>query len=151
MTTPSPALLGQFPITAPDIRVSVSPGGVAVDSDALMTETTSEIENLLQRLTCALIEEPGSNPDFPSTQRRGIGIQGYLGSTTDRLPGLSASIDREFELDPAVLKSTTTLGTDADGNPTVNTEVETVIGVWGFAWAWSPKGLVPAPPTAIPA
>ena len=44
MTQPIPVqLLGQFPVTAPDLAWGV-------DVDPLMTETTSEIQNLCQDL-----------------------------------------------------------------------------------------------------
>src|SRR5579872_7133315 len=105
MTQPvNPALLGQFPVTAPDLRVSPGAGGMVVDIDDLATETTSELENLQQDLTNRLYEIPGSNLDFGSgaDNTRGVGIMTYLNAPQDRLIGLGARIDKEFELDPRV-------------------------------------------------
>lgn len=143
---------GQFPLTAPDIAVSGSPsnpsaGGI-VDSDSLMTETTSEFQNLQQDLTNRLTELPGSNLDFGSPNSRGVGIMTFLsGSNIGALP---ARIDAEFIQDPRVTASQTTLTQlptiDGQGaSYRIDTQLVTVAGVFGFAWSWSQAGV-----TAIP-
>lgn len=142
------ALLGQFPLTAPDIAVSSSPGGVAVDSDVLMTETLSELQNLQQDLGNRLVETPGSNLDFGIPNTRGVGIMRYLNSSSDRLPALAAQIDAEFIQDSRVVTSSTTVTQNPDGSYTVATEVDCVAGVFGLSWAWSQAGVVALPMTA---
>lgn len=141
---------GQFPLTAPDLAVSPSPGGVAVDADDLMTETTTEAQNLQQDLTNRLIELPGSNLDFGDNNTRGIGIMTYLNAPAGRLLGLPARIDAEFEQDPRVTSSHTTITqgpADAKGQPTwnIDTQAETVAGVVGLGWSWTSSGLYPQP------
>jgi hypothetical protein len=136
-------LQGQFPITAPDLRLSSSPGGIAQDTDALMTETTSELQNLQQDLGNRLIELPGSNIDFYPDLSRGVGLMLYLSATADVLVGLAGRIDAEFEKDPRVLSSATTITSNADGSQTISSQVETVAGVFGLGWVWSQTGLFP--------
>lgn len=145
---------GQFPLTAPDVRVSGSPtnpsaGGI-VDMDAIASETTSEIQNLQQDLTNRLTEVPGSNLDFGSPNSRGIGLQLYLSGTQDKLKALPGLIDQEFEQDPRVVQSSTTLvqnGTDALGNAAflISTQLQTVAGVFGLSWSWSQAGVAALP------
>jgi hypothetical protein len=142
------AFPGQFPLTAPDIAVSTSPanpsaGGI-VDMDALATETTSELQNLQQDLTNRLIEMPGSNLDFGPSNSRGVGIMSYL-SSAKKIGGLPARIDAEFIQDPRVSESLTTLVLQSDGTYLVSTQLVTVAGVFGLAWAWSQAGIVPVP------
>jgi hypothetical protein len=143
-------LQGQFPLTAPDISVAGSPsnpsaGGI-VDADDLMTETTSEIQNLVQDLTNRLTELPGSNLDFGTPNTRGIGIMLYLSATTAKLSGLPGRIDAEFEQDPRVTTSATTLVRQPDGSYLISSQVQTVAGVFGIGWAWSQSGIAPLPP-----
>jgi hypothetical protein len=141
------ALLRLFPITAPDLRLTTSPGGMAVDTDALMTETISEIQNLQQDLGNRLIETPGSNLDFGIPNTRGIGIMLYLSATFDQIAGLPARIDAEFEQDPRVITSATApIAQNSAGAWVVSTQVETVAGVFGLSWLWSQLGV-----TALPA
>lgn len=151
MSTTNPALLGQFPLTAPDIALSSSPGGLAQDADVLMTETLSEAQNYLQDLTNRLIETPGSNLDFLPDVTRGVGIMLYLNATTDKIAGLAGKIDAEFEKDPRTKASFTELSTtvDADGNAAtlISTQVESVLGVFGFSWVWGQTGVTPLPIT----
>ena len=138
---------GQFPLTAPDLAVSSSDGGMIVDIDALATETLSELQNLTQDLTNRLVEMPGSNLDFGfgSPNTRGVGIMSYLSGTTQQLAGLPKRIDAEFEQDPRVTQSYTKLTTRADGAYLISTQLTTVAGVFGLAWAWSQAGVVPVP------
>jgi hypothetical protein len=142
------SFVGQFPVTAPDIALSGSPdnpsaGGI-VDADALMTETTSELQNLQQDLTNRLTELPGSNLDFGSPNTRGIGIMTYLSAPTSRLVGLPSRIDREFEQDPRVTSSSTSpLVLQPDGSYLISSQIETVAGVLGLGWAWSQSGVYP--------
>lgn len=138
-------LQGQFPLTAPDIAVSFT--GSIADADALMTETTSEIQNLQQALTCRLIETPGSNLDFGSPNNRGIGIMLYLSAPAERLVGLAQRIDAEFELDTRVVTSSTTLVQQAGGGYLISSVVQTVVGVFGLSWGWSQAGVAPLPPS----
>lgn len=134
---------GQFPVTAPDLAVSPSPGGMIVDVDDLATETTSEIENLFQDLTNRLIELPGSNLDFGDSNSRGVGIMTYLNAPVGRLQGLPARIDAEFLQDPRVRESYTQVQPQPDGSYVIATQVTTVVGVIGFSWGWSQQGLFP--------
>jgi hypothetical protein len=152
MSNTPQVLQGQFPLTAPDIAVSGSPanpsaGGI-VDADALMTETTSEIQNLIQDLTNRLIEFPGSNLDFGTPNTRGVGLMLYLSATTAKLAGLPGRIDAEFEQDPRVTLSATTLRPQGDGSYLISSQVQTVVGVFGLGWAWSQSGIAPLPPQA---
>lgn len=140
---------GQFPVTAPDIAVSgsdanPSAGGV-VDMDDLATETVSELQNLQQDLTNRLTEMPGSNLDFGPNNTRGIGIMSYLNAPATRLAGLPGRIDAEFEQDPRVTGSATTIVAQADGSQFISTRLSTVAGVVGFAWGWSQAGVAPVP------
>jgi hypothetical protein len=140
---------GQFPLTAPDLAVATSPsnpsaGGI-VDIDSLATETTSELQNLQQDLTNRLIELPGSNLDFGSPNSRGVGIMMYLNAPTTKLVGLPGRIDHEFEQDPRVITSATTLVAQSDGSYLISTQLETVAGVFGVAWNWSTSGVAPVP------
>lgn len=145
------AFLGQFPLTAPDLRVATSPantiGAGIVDIDDIATETQSEIENLVQDLTNRLIELPGSNLDFGDPNNRGIGIMSYLNAPTTRLVGLPGRIDAEYEQDPRVIASATTIAQQADGSTLISTQVQTAAGVFGLGWAWSQAGVVPLAPT----
>lgn len=138
---------GQWPITAPDIAVSSGTGGMVVDMDALATETTSEIQNLQQDLTNRLVELPGSNLDFGSPNSRGVGIMLYLSGDSSKLSGLPSRIDVEFEQDPRVVGSYTTIMLQADGSYVISSQVQTVVGVFGLAWGWSQTGVVPLPVT----
>jgi hypothetical protein len=140
---------GEFPVTAPDLQVSGSPtnpsaGGV-VDIDAIATETTNEFQNLQQDLTNRLTEMPGSNLDFGSPNNRGIGIMSYLSATTQKLAGLGARIDAEFEQDPRVTSSLTTLSRQPDGSFLISTQLEAIDAVVGLSWGWSQSGVVPLP------
>jgi len=138
---------GQFPVTAPDLAVAGSPsnpsaGGI-VDMSLLATETISELQNLQQDLTNRLIEMPGSNLDFGTPNTRGIGIMAYLSAASGVLVGLPRRIDHEFEQDPRVISSLTTLVTQPDGSKLVSTQITAVSGVFGLAWGWSQAGVVP--------
>ncbi len=136
---------GQFPVTAPDLAVSTTPGGMIVDMDDLATETTSEIQNLYQDLGNRLVELPGSNLDFGPGNSRGIGIMTYLNAPIDRLQGLPQRIDAEFLQDPRVVDSYTQAIPQADGSYVIATQVTTVVDVFGFSWGWSQQGLFPQP------
>jgi hypothetical protein len=136
--------VGQFPLTAPDLVVNQSAGGMLVDMDALATETTTEAQNLQQDLTNRLVEMPGSNLDFGTPNVRGIGIMMYLSGTSAQLVGLPGRIDAEFVLDPRVTSSYTTLTKRADGSYLIASQVETVSGVTGLSWGWSQAGLFPS-------
>lgn len=136
---------GNWPLTAPDIATSLSPGGIAVDADDLMTETTSEAQNLQQDLTNRLIELPGSNLDFGPNNTRGVGIMMYLSGSTSDLAGIPGRIDAEFEQDFRVTQSATTLVQQADGSYLISSEIQTVAGVLGLSWAWSQSGIAPLP------
>lgn len=146
-----PALLGQFPLTAPDLGCTFPSTGFATDSDPLFSETLSEIQNLQQDLGHRLVELPGSNLDFGPTNTRGVGIMMYLNGNAEKLAGLPARIDAEFIQDARVLDSSTTLTQEADGSYTIASQVTTRAGVFGLAWGWSPLGVVPlpTPPTVI--
>jgi hypothetical protein len=137
---------GQFPLTAPDLAVSSGVGGMVVDMDDLGTETISEQQNLQQDLMNRMIELPGSNLDFGTPNNRGIGIMTYLNASSDRLVGLPARIDAEFEQDARVRASLTTpITVQADGSYLIASQIETVAGVFGYAWSWSQAGVVPVP------
>ena len=137
-------LLGVFPLTAPDLAATSSPGGMAQDADALMSETLSEIQNLQQDLTNRLIETPGSNLDFLPDRTRGVGIMLYASATSDQIAGLPTRIDKEFEKDPRVTGSYTVLQTQPDGSTLIASSVTTVVGVFGLGWIWSSQGIAPA-------
>lgn len=153
-----------------------SAGGI-VDIDDLATETISELQNLQQDLTNRLTEQPGSNLDFDLTSivntnyeafsiggqplhpfvtvtenakpnTRGVGIMSYLSAPTDKLQGLRGRIDNEFEQDPRVVASATTLQLQPDGSYVISTQLETVAGVLGLAWSWGQWGVAPLPITA---
>jgi hypothetical protein len=143
---------GQFPLTAPDLVVSGSPsnpsaGGI-VDIDAVASETTSELQNLQQDLTNRLTEVPGSNLDFGTPNTRGVGMMLYLSAPTTKLAGLPARIDHEFEQDPRVVTSATTLVLQSDGSYLVSSQIQTVAGVFGLGWSWSSAGIAPVPTAA---
>lgn len=138
-----PALLGQFPLTAPDLACGFAT--FASDSDPLFSETLSEVQNLQQDLGHRLVELPGSNADFGPNNTRGIGIMTYLNSSSERLVGLPARIDAEFIQDFRVLDSSTTISQAPDGTFQLVSQVTTQAGVFGLAWAWSQIGLVPLP------
>lgn len=136
---------GQFALTAPDLAVSSQgqPGGMIVDIDDLASETISEAQNLYQDLGNRLVELPGSNLDFGTPNTRGVGIMTYLSGTGAQLEGLGARIDAEFEADPRVTSSLTTITLQANGGYLVAAQVVTVAGVFGFAWGWSQAGVAP--------
>ncbi len=134
---------GQFPVTAPDLAVDATPGGMIVDIDDLASETTSETENLYQDLGNRLVELPGSNLDFGDGNSRGIGIMTYLNAPIARLQGLSGRIDAEFVQDPRVVDSYTQFLPQPDGSYVIASQVTTVVGVFGFSWGWSQQGLFP--------
>ena len=142
MTQPIPVqLLGQFPVTAPDLAWGV-------DVDPLMTETTSEIQNLCQDLGNRLIETPGSNLDFGNPNTRGVGIFQYLSGTLAQLQGLPARIDAEFVQDPRVTDSyTQPITQNPDGTYSISVQVTALGAVWGLSYAWSQTGLVALPVT----
>jgi hypothetical protein len=142
---------GQFPITAPDLAVSNGGqvGGQFVDADDLMSETTSEAQNLQQDLTNRLVELPGSNLDFGTPNTRGVGIMSYLSAPSSKFEGLPARIDAEFIQDPRVTGSfTPPLAQQPDGSYIISTQVTTVAGVLGLSWAWSAAGVAPLPMTS---
>src|SRR5579872_183947 len=144
MALPVPGSIGQFPITAPDLRVYVSPGGMAVDTDDLFSETVSEMENLQQDLTLRLIEVPGSNADFGTPNTRGVGIMMYLNGTAAQIAGLPGRIDHEFEQDSRVITSNTAPAIiQLDGSYLIATQVTTNVGVFGYTWGWSQAGVAP--------
>lgn len=147
MSTPQNPFPGQFPLTAPDLAVASSPlnpsAGGMVDIDDLATETTSELQNLIQDLTSRMTEMPGSNLDFGSPNTRGIGIQGYIGASSVVLLGLPGRIDAEFELDSRVTSSATTIQKQVDGSYLITSQIACVAGVFGVTWSWSQLGIAP--------
>ena len=135
-----------FPLTAPDLAVSPSAGGMLVDIDGLASETTSELQNLQQDLTNRLVEQPGSNLDFGTPNTRGVGIMTYLSGTEAQLAGLPARIDAEFLQDDRDTGSLTTITAQPDGSRLISSQVESVAGVVGLSWGWSQQGVVPITP-----
>jgi hypothetical protein len=69
------------------------------DVDLFASETTSDLQNLLQDLYHLLVELPGSNPD---DENRGIGIDQYLSGTEAQLRTLPGVIEEQFTSDGRV-------------------------------------------------
>ena len=147
MSTPNP-FLNSFPLTSPDLVAVPSPAGMATDIDDFASETQTELDNLQQDLLHRLVENPGSNQDFPPPNVRGVGIFLYLNGTEAQLQGLPARVDHEFEQDSRVISSRTTLQKQPAGAQypyILSVQVESVAGVFGLSFGWSQTGLVPLP------
>jgi hypothetical protein len=137
-----------FPITAPDLLVNSSATSFADDIDVFASETTTELQNLIQDLTNRLVEVPGSNLDFGPNNTRGVGLFLYLSAPASVFAGLPGKIDSEFELDPRVLSSLTTVTQNPVGSQfpyTISIQVQSVPGVFGLTFGFGQQGLVPLP------
>ncbi len=102
-----------LPLTAPDL--------VCVDDlDPFASETTSDLQSLIQDVYHVLIQAPGSNPDDID---RGIGVNQMLSGATNALAGTAHMIQVELAKDDridAVQAKMTNLGPGSvlpDGTP----------------------------------
>ena len=164
---------GQFPITAPDIQVSgsaqnPSAGGI-VDMDTLQnlqqdltnrltelpgsnldfnyttTYATNTSLNFLEDVSANVSNVVVTTTAASSPNNRGVGIMTYLSGTVAKLQGLPHRIDQEFEQDPRVVQSSTSLIQQADGSYLITTQLQVVGGVFGLAWSWSQAGIASIP------
>ena len=76
------------------------------DLDLFGSETTSELDNLVQDVQHVLLETLGSNLDDPA---RGVGIFTYLSGTSDQLLGLPGIIEAQLLQDDRIAQCVCTV------------------------------------------
>lgn len=124
-----------FPVTASDL-VDV------VDLDPLASETTSELQNLAQDCYHWLLAWPGSNPDDLT---RGVGVEQYLGGSTDTFASLPSAIETDFLKDTRILGCAAQIITNPDGSFLLNISVQAITGVLPLSFRYTQAGgLAPA-------
>lgn len=109
------------------------------DLDPFASETTSDLQSLLQDLYHVLIELPGSNPDDPT---RGVGIDQYLSGTLDQLRTLPGVIETQFTADDRVDGCTASLESQSSGPYPwiIAVEVQVSGTVIGLQYGWDSVG-----------
>jgi hypothetical protein len=124
-----------FPVTASDL-VDV------VDLDPFASETTSELQNLAQDCYHWLLAWPGSNPDDLT---RGVGVEQYLGGSTDTFASLPSAIETDFLKDTRILGCAAQIITNPDGSFLLNISVQAITGVLPLSFRYTQAGgLAPA-------
>jgi hypothetical protein len=84
--------LSNLPLTYPDLVCDV-------DLDPFASETTSDLQNLIQDVMHIISELPGSNPD---DLKRGVGIQSILSGSSDALTKASKAIEASLGNDDRI-------------------------------------------------
>jgi hypothetical protein len=108
------------------------------DIDPSASETTSDLQNLLQDIYHVLIELPGSNPDDPT---RGVGIDQYLSGTLTQLQTLPGVIDEQLTADPRITGCASSVQqTSGPFAFTITINVEVSGSVIGLQYGWSAPG-----------
>jgi hypothetical protein len=118
------------------VLVPVTDGVCFDDLDPNGNETSSDAEALSQDIYHILIETLGSNLD---DLNRGVGVEGYLSSSTARLDALPSIIDSQLRKDTRIAASQTTLVTLMDGSFQISLSVEAVGTVIPLAFSYNPQ------------
>lgn len=129
-----------LPLTYPDLVCMQ-------DLDPNASETTSDLQNLIQDVYHVLFELLGSNPDDPD---RGVGIDQYLSGTLDDLQKATRIIEAQLGEDDRI----DTISANITQNPTTDpfpVSIIIEIGVDGsiitLQYGWeSAVGLTPINP-----
>lgn len=91
-----------------------------LDMNPNATETTSDLQSLVQDVFHILLEFPGSNPDDVT---RGIGMQTYLSATQDKFQGLPGKIEEQLKRDTRITSASCVIEIVA-GSPLLKLNVQ---------------------------
>ena len=126
----SNAIPPALPLTYPD-AVCV------LDLDAYGTETTSDLQTLVQDVYHILLETPGSNIDLPT---RGVGVKQYLSGPTASLTALSNKIETEMLEDDRIDTCTSKVTQDSTGAYILKLQIGVGGTVLGLSFAYTQAG-----------
>lgn len=115
-----------LPLTYPDLVCDL-------DVDPFASETTSDLQNLIQDVYHLLLEYPGSNLDDP---QRGIGVEQYLSSNDKQFSGLPGIIDTQLSEDERIDSSNTTLTQNNDGTFLLKVQITVGVTVVPLEFGW---------------
>lgn len=105
------------------------------DLDPFGTETTSDLQTLIQDVLHVLKEFPGSNPDDPN---RGIGVETYLSGTADSLNVLPGLIQHQLSSDTRIDTCVAVVGQDTgDDKFTLKVSIGVNGAVVPLLFGWS--------------
>lgn len=107
------------------------------DCDPLMSETTSDLQNLEQDVRHILMETLGSNLDDVN---RGIGVDSLLSSSTAPLQTLAKNLDSQLTKDDRIQSSNSNVIDNGSGSFTLNVTVAVAGKVTGLAFAFDAAG-----------
>jgi hypothetical protein len=109
------------------------------DADQFASETTSDLQSLLQDIYHVLVELPGSNPDDPT---RGVGINQYLSGTSVQLNTIPGVIEDQLTQDPRIDGCTASVQQQSSGPFPwlVFIDVQVDGSVIGLQYGWSSDG-----------
>ena len=127
--------MSNLPLTIPDL--------VGLDDvDSFMSETTSDLQTLLQDVYHILIQLLGSNLD---DMTKGCGIDTYLNGTLTQLAQLGPIIETQLTADTRITRATANIQTQSGPYPyVINISIEVAGQVIGLQYGWSqPGGLTP--------
>ena len=119
-----------LPLTYPD-AVCV------LDLDAYGTETTSDLQTLVQDVYHILIETPGSNIDAPT---RGVGVKQYLSGPRASLTALANKIDTELLEDDRIDTCSSSVSQDSTGAYVLKIQIGVAGSVLGLSFAYTKAG-----------
>ena len=110
----------------------------ADDLDLFGSETTSELENLIQDVQHVILETLGSNLDDP---QRGVGIFTYLSASADKLLGLPGIIETQLIEDDRITQCLCTISPSTEEN-TYNILVQIAVdgNQINLSFAWDASG-----------
>ncbi len=115
-----------LPLTYPDLACEL-------DCNPFMTETTSDLQNLIQDVLHVLRELPGSNPDDPN---RGVGVELYLGGTTDMFTKLCNTIELQLNQDSRIDSTSASATPNTDGTFLIRIDIAVGASVIPLEFGW---------------
>lgn len=118
-----------LPLTYPDLVCTD-------DLDPFASETTSDLQTLVQDVMHQLIEWPGTNPDDPDG---GVGIERYLNGRSSDLQAAPGVIEQKLIRDDRIDACTATVSapTAPDGQWIIATELTVDGAVVPLSFGWS--------------
>jgi hypothetical protein len=105
------------------------------DIDPNGSETTSDLQSLVQDCYHVLWETLGANLDDPT---RGIGVENALSNSAQDILAMPSNVDRQIELDDRVAKSVTTVAQTGPVNWSMTSTVYPVGSVLPITFTYSP-------------
>lgn len=104
------------------------------DADPNGSETTSDLQALVQDCYHVLIQTLGANLDDPT---RGIGVEEALSNSAADILAMPANVDRQMLLDPRVRTSTTTVTQTGPLSWSLQTTIEPTGDVMPISFSYS--------------